>query len=282
MASFGTQLSFFFLLVLVLSPQIQAREGKLFTLFTHFRTTYNVKDPQVLLKKPKAESPAPAPITAPTPAPAPESESILASGPAPEPDFVDRGDGYGLYGSGSSQYSPTKETPTSTTFENELLNEDLSSESYKTGYPKTNLYNNYNGNPSNYNSNEVYRNNYNNEEYRSNFNGNGYTKNYVDSYSNNNNNRYYNKYNGNEYNNNNYNGNGYERKREGMSDTRFAENGKYSYHVKNENENYNLNGYESGRGSTENERYYEKNQYPNEFDTMEEYEKQQESQGYKP
>ncbi|XP_027343926.1 protein E6 [Abrus precatorius] len=265
MASFGNQLSFFLLLVLVISPKIQAREGKVFSLFTHFRTIYNAKDPQVPNNKAKAESPAPTPepIAAPTPAPAPSTSpatgSTIPSGPAPEPEFFDRGDGYGLYGKGSSsnQYSPTKETQTTTTFENELLNEDFNDESYKTGFPKTNFHNNYDS--------EEYRNNYNNEEYRNSYN-NGYNKNYVNSYSNN-------------FNNLN---NEYEINKEGMSDTRFLENGKYYYHVNTENENYNLNGYESGRGSTENEGYFEKNEYPNEFDTMEEYEKQQASQGYTP
>lgn len=260
MASFGSQLSFFLLLVLVLCPQIQAREGKLFNFFTHFKTTYNVKAPSPIT------APTPSPITAPTPSPtpapaaAPEQGSIIVSGPAPDPGFVDSGEGYGLYGTDSNQYSPTKETPpTTTTFENELLNEDFTDEKYKTGYPKTNFY-------SSNNNNEVYRNSYNNQEYKSNYN-NGYNKNYVDSYSK----------------NYNYNENGFERKREGMSDTRFLENAKYYYHVNTDNENYNLNNvYESERGSTENEGFYEKRQYPNEFDTMEEYEKQQASQGYTP
>ncbi|KAG4960961.1 hypothetical protein JHK87_037594 [Glycine soja] len=298
MASFWNQLSFFLLLVLVISPQIQAREGKLFSLFSHFRTIYNVKDP---LDKTNAESPAlppgptpkPAsapelePESAPTPAPSAEQEigSTIPSGPAPEPEFFDSGEGYGLYGRGSySQYPPTKETPTTTTtFQNELLNEDFNDESYKTGYPKTNLYNN---------NNEEYKNNDNTkEEYRNSYIG-GYSDDF-NRYSNNNNNNnngkenYNNNYNGKEnyYNNNdNYISNGYEEKREGMSDTRFLENGKYYYHVNSVKENYNLNGYESGRGSaTENEgNYYEKSQYPNEFDTMEEYEKQQEEQGYTP
>lgn len=305
MASFGNQLSFFLLLVLlVLSPQIQAREGKVFSLFSHFRTIYNVKDPQPQLpmhKKGKAESPAPTPapitapspapftitapspspitITAPTPAPEPAAAApvigtTIPSGPAPQPEFFDSGVGYGLYGRDSGQYSSTKETPTTTTttFENELLSEEINdNKSYKKGYPQTNFHNNYN--------NEEYTRNYNSEEYKSNGN-NGYNKNYVeDSYTNTN------KYNGKEYyTNNNYYGNGYERKRsEGMSDTRFMEDGKYYYNVNSESENYNnLNGYQSGRGSTENEGYYEKNQYPNEFDTMEEYERQQEAQGYTP
>ncbi|QHO31383.1 hypothetical protein HN51_019594 [Arachis hypogaea] len=346
MASLVSKLSFFFFFfVLVLSPQIQAREGKVFSLFTHFRTIYNVKEHQNLPEKPKAKSPTPAPtlepiaaptpepITAPAPAPAPESGSTtVESGPAPEPDFVDNGNGYGLYGTESSatQYSsPNKETPitTTTTFENELLDEDLIGESFN-----NNNNNNYNYNPNSYSNNVVKRNsnNYNNEEeFRNNYN-NGYNKNHEDSYSNNNeeefrssynngydnknhedsysnnnyNERYTNNYNnGNEYSNNknnynerytsNYNTNNEynsnynnvfdEVKREGMSDTRFMENGKYYYPVKNNNnQNYNLNEYESVRGKTENEGYYEKTQYPNEFDTMEEYEKQQESQGYTP
>ena len=236
MASFGNQLSFFLLLVLVISPQIQAREGKLFSLFSHFRTIYNVRDP---LDKTKAESPAlapepalepasaaptPEPETAPTPAPSAEQEigSTIPSGPAPEPEFFDSGEAYGLYGRGSySQYPPTKETPTTTTtFQNELLNEDFNDESYKTGYPKTNLYNN---------NNEEYKNNDNTkEEYRNSYIG-GYSDDF-NRYSNNNNNNnngkenYNNNYNGKENyynNNNNYISNGYGRVREAGGRTRL-------------------------------------------------------------
>jgi len=267
MASLANQVSFFFLLVLFLSPQIQARQSKFFSFFTHFKTTHNVEDPQLPQSPAPAPAPAPAqePASAPAqePAAAPEIESTtLPSGPAPEPQFlVETGNGYGLYGIDStSQYSPTKETPktTLTDFEDELLNEDFNdnkllnedlndNKSYKKGYPQTNIHNN----------NEIYTKNYNNEENKNN----------------------YNSYNGKEfYNNNN---NNHERKGEGMSDTRFMENGKYYYNVNSENENYkNVNEYESGRGSAENEGNYEKNQYQNEFETMEEYEKQQEAQGY--
>ncbi|KAL1345942.1 hypothetical protein AAHE18_08G152700 [Arachis hypogaea] len=297
MASLVSKLSFFFFFfVLVLSPQIQAREGKVFSLFTHFRTIYNVKEHQNLPEKPKAKSPTPAPtlepiaaptpepITAPAPAPAPESGSTtVESGPAPEPDFVDNGNGYGLYGTESSatQYSsPNKETPitTTTTFENELLDEDLIGESFN-----NNNNNNYNYNPNSYSNNvnheDSYSNNNYNERYTNNYNnGNEYSNN-----KNNYNERYTSNYNTNNEYNSNYNNVFDEVKREGMSDTRFMENGKYYYPVKNNNnQNYNLNEYESVRGKTENEGYYEKTQYPNEFDTMEEYEKQQESQGYTP
>ncbi|KAK8469554.1 hypothetical protein PHAVU_005G100800 [Phaseolus vulgaris] len=345
MASFGNLLSFFLLFLLLVSPQIQAREPKFFSLFSHFRTIYNVKDP---LHKTKVESPALAPgpvtfepasapgpalepVSAPAPepalepvsAPAPSVEqaigSTIPSGPAPEPEFSESGEGYGLYGRASyNQYSPTKETPTTTTTNFELLNEDFNDESYKTGYPKTKFYSSSSNNNNeefrhNVNYNEEFRNNANNnEEFRNNDNNNEEFRNNANKYeefrnnvnnneelsiNDNNNEEYRSTYSGgyasnsnDRFSNNNYNdkgnyhnNNNYEGKREGMSDTRFLEKGKYYYNVNTVNENYNLNGYESGRGSTaENEGYYEKSQYPNEFDTMEEYEKQQEEQGYTP
>ncbi|CAL5200368.1 unnamed protein product [Lathyrus oleraceus] len=333
MASLANQLSFFslFFFLLLLSPQIQARQNKFFSFFSHFKTTNNVNDPQL----PQPPSPSPAPAQ--EPAAAPEiGSTTVPSGPAPEPEFlVETGNGYGLYGIDSTQYSSTKETPkTITDFENELLNEDFNDDkSYKTGYPQTNLHNNnevytksynseeyknnYNSedHKNNYNSEEYknnynsedhknnynseeYKNNYNSEDHKNNYNSEEYKNNYnSEDHKNNYNSEEYknnynsedhkNNYNSEEYKNNynNYNknyGNGYERKGEfGMSDTRFVENGKYHYNVNSENQNYNnLNGYESGRGNTENEGYYEKNQHPNEFETMEEYEKQQEAQGY--
>ncbi|KAI5412991.1 protein E6 [Lathyrus oleraceus] len=279
MASLANQLSFFslFFFLLLLSPQIQARQNKFFSFFSHFKTTNNVNDPQL----PQPPSPSLAPAQ--EPAAAPEiGRTTVPSGPAPEPEFlVETGNGYGLYGIDSTQYSSTKETPkTITDFENELLNEDFNDDkSYKTGDPQTNLHNNNEVYTKSYNS-EEYKNNYNSEDHKNNYNSEEYKNNY-------NSEDHKNNYNSEEYKNNynNYNknyGNGYERKGEfGMSDTRFVENGKYHYNVNSENENYNnLNGYESGRGNTENEGYYEKNQHPNEFETMEEYEKQQEAQGY--
>ncbi|XP_057460609.1 protein E6-like [Actinidia eriantha] len=84
-------------------------------------------------------------------------------------------------------------------------------------------------------------------------------------------------YNTNGYSENYKNGNGYVSQKQGMSDTRFMENGKYYYNVKNENY---YNGYESEKGIG-SEGYYNGNK-ENEFDSMEEYERQQgypESQG---
>lgn len=84
--------------------------------------------------------------------------------------------------------------------------------------------------------------------------------------------------------NNNYYGNvnGYGTEKsgseqQGMSDTRFLANGKYSHDVKNENEikheNYKsyYNGYNDDQTAERGPRYV--------FDSMEEYEKYQESQG---
>lgn len=78
-------------------------------------------------------------------------------------------------------------------------------------------------------------------------------------YNNNNNNGY-------TYSTNNYNDNrrgyGNEEERQGMSDTRFMENGKYFYDTRGRSsENTPSRGYESARG----------NDHPNEFETMEEY-----------
>ncbi|EOA37418.1 hypothetical protein CARUB_v10011357mg [Capsella rubella] len=66
--------------------------------------------------------------------------------------------------------------------------------------------------------------------------------------------------------NNNYDHNrrgyGNEQERQGMSDTRFMENGKYFYDRRGSNsENTPSRGYDNARG----------NDHPNEFDTMEEY-----------
>jgi hypothetical protein len=137
------------------------------------------------------------------------------------------------------------------------LTEELSGERFEKGYPKTNLYNS-NGNSNN--NNNGYSSNYNNNNgYTTNYNGNGYSNNY----------------NGNGY-SNNYNSNGYQTERQGMSDTRFMENGKYYFHV--DNENNNINGYETRKETSKNEGYYGTNMYPNEFNSMEEYEKQEENQ----
>ncbi|KAJ0236194.1 hypothetical protein HA466_0261770 [Hirschfeldia incana] len=67
----------------------------------------------------------------------------------------------------------------------------------------------------------------------------------------------------NNYNYDNRRGYGNEKERQGMSDTRFMENGKYYYDTRGRGSEYTPNSrrYESARG----------NDHPNEFETMEEY-----------
>ncbi|XP_027127535.1 uncharacterized protein [Coffea arabica] len=187
-----------------------------------------------------------APVQAPSISPAPA--------PIESTDYP-----YGLYG-GVSTVSPTKKTMTATTAttlgneEDEILVEEIDSERLA----KNNARNQYsNGYPNNYNNNG-YSNNYNNNGYSNNYNNNGYLNSV--------------------YNNNNGYSNSYRNEKQGMSDTGFLDNGKYYYGVNNEN--LNQNGYESVKENSNAEGYYgngEKSKY--EFDSMEEYEKQQ---GYNP
>ncbi|BFG25128.1 hypothetical protein CerSpe_114020 [Prunus speciosa] len=262
MAPFAKPLSFFFLIVLIFSSfeNIQARESVFFSKVTHYNNKKNVNEPTISTSIAEVPTPAPSPA-----AEAPE----LADVPAPAPSYSEkehRNNG-ALYGLGSGKSPSTEETPTTIDVEDEILAEELSGESFdRTGnYESTNLYNN-NG----YKTNYVNNNNY--------VNGNGYKTNYV------NNNNYIN---GNGYTKtNNYKGgNGGENReinaQQGMSDTRFLENGRYYHDVINQNFNEN---YEAGRGSTRNyvEGYNGNRENSNEFNTMEEYDKYQESRGYVP
>lgn len=281
MAPFAKSLSFFFLLVLVFSSEnIQARESVFFSKVTHYNK--NVNEPTISTSIAEVPTPAPSPAAeapklADVPAPAAEAPE-LADVPAPAPSYLEKEHRHNgaLYGLGSGKSPSTEETPTTIDGEDEILAEELSGESFdRTGnYESTNLYNN-NGYKTNYVNNN---NNY--------VNGNGYKTNYV------NNNNYINS-NGYTKRNNYKGGNGYTKTnnykggngrenreinaQQGMSDTRFLENGRYYRDVKNEiNQNFNEN-YEAGRGSTRN---YVQNS--NEFNTMEEYDKYQESRGYEP
>lgn len=185
------------------------------------------------------------------PAPAPESSDTLSE------------NGYGLYGrDDSSEFPTTTPTTITATFttaneENEALNEELEkNRKYETSYATNNNY---------YNNNNQYPNgNYNNNGY----NNNGYNSN----------------------NNNNYYNDGYGEEKQGMSDTRFLEKGRYHYDPKNRGSNGNYNGYEpAGRGSTTRDEVYNGNNNvnANEFNTMEEYyqsqhEYQGNQEGYEP
>ena len=245
-------LSFLFILVLFSSPQIQARESKFFSKVTHYSS------PTEAAKEPSSEYPE-APVSAPTPAPAP--------GPASELFQSDTLDGYGLYGRGSNEFSPA------TVSENEVVPEELTDESYKelaeTSYSNNN--NRY--------STEYYKNNGHTTEQQgmsdTRFLENGKYSYNPDTYSTNSNkNGYSSSYRNNGYSTSSSHNNGYSTEKQGMSDTRFLENGKY-YHDLN-NENHYVDGYNTEKGSTSNEFYYSNTENSNEFNSMEEYQRQQE------
>ncbi|XVF32198.1 hypothetical protein REPUB_Repub17cG0061400 [Reevesia pubescens] len=241
MASFVKYIAFFFLL-LVSDPvqTLQARESKFFSKIFHLGAKIS-------------------PLVVPTPSPAPAPALGPANSESQDPY-------YGLYGQGSGMFPLAKETvstsntpTTGTTFENDILAEELADENYEMSYEKNN-YNNKGYTTGNHNNNGDTTSNYNNGYTSSNYN-NGY------SLSN---------YNDNGY-NNNYNNNGHETERQGMSDTRFAEGGKYYYNVKNEN--YYPNGYESsGKETKKNEGYYGNTENSNEFSSMEEIQNKEEYQ----
>ncbi|KAI9079357.1 hypothetical protein K1719_038656 [Acacia pycnantha] len=105
--------SFFFLLLafvlLILSPQTQAGQGKFFSFFSHFTTTSH----KLKSHHPHSPSPSPSPsssesiaatpesiLAAPAPESSTEADTTLVPSPA-ESEFLDRGDGYGLYGTTS-------------------------------------------------------------------------------------------------------------------------------------------------------------------------------------
>lgn len=258
MASFAIALPFFFLLVLFSSLQIEARQRLFFSKVTH----NNRNEPEIpVTEDPATPTPTPtytptyAPTYTPTYAPAPAPELTLGGAPeegtlpvpvpapAPAPMDMESELGYDLYGYADQEMR----TPTTIDVQNEIVTQDNGR------YENTNLYND-------------------NNEYVTNYKSDRYTNKYI---------------NGREgFTNSYYNGNGNRLdgvvEQQGMSDTRFLENGSYYQDdVRNEN-NDKVNGYQSGRGSTTNEGYFGNSEKPNEFNTMEEYENYQESQGYVP
>lgn len=257
MASFAIALPFFFLLGLFSSLQIEARQRLFFSKVTH----NNRNEPEIpVTEDPATPTPTPtytptyAPTYTPTyaPAPAPEltlggapEEGTLTVLPAPAPAPMDSESelGYDLYGYADQEMR----TPTTIDVQNEIVTQDNGR------YENTNLYND-------------------NNEYVTNYKSDRYTNKYI---------------NGREgFTNSYYNGNGNRLdgvvEQQGMSDTRFLENGSYYQDdVRNEN-NDKVNGYQSGRGSTTNEGYFGNSEKPNEFNTMEEYENYQERQEYVP
>ncbi|XP_056158329.1 protein E6 [Syzygium oleosum] len=331
MAASTKGLSVLFLVLLVLAhSHVQARESKFFSKVTH-STNVATSDHVEEKKLAQIEIPAAAP------------EYSLTPGPAPA--YVEKEYGYGLYGHDSDMLPPARETFTPVTtvaatttttnvnekqatatpatatankdnnLEDQFVREELSGESFQTGYTNNNYnYDNNNGysNNDNYNNNNGFSNNYNYNGYANTRETNGYANNY-------NTNAFTSTYSTTDqsenYNTNGYSGNansnGYGTERQGMSDTRYVENGKYSYNVKSDNsylngyepekaatgkqgmsdtrylengkysynvksDNSYLNGYEPEKAATGNYVNYDENSSnSNEFDTMEEYYKKQ-------
>lgn len=290
MASSSTEqlLSSLSLLLLLLScsySQTQARESKFFSKAIHIHSTAkNVEE-----MKPPSPVPPPeyVPVDSPTPAPAP-NPAVTAPVTAPVPSETVTG--YGLYGHGSGMLPPEKETVSTPTtippssyrseatqsgandnnFENEMLAEELNGESTEEEeYSNNNNKNYYYFN--NNNKENVYSNNYNLYGGSTSTKNNGYYESYRSSVDSSNGHYYPNNYNAIE--------------RQGMSDTRFLENGKYYYHV---NRGDDQNAFEqadekqsyttASEGSDESEtNRHDPNKSKYEFNTMEEY---YQSQGY--
>ncbi|XAR49586.1 hypothetical protein NMG60_11032837 [Bertholletia excelsa] len=235
----------------------------------------------------KAEAPVLAPSVSVSPSPSPSLPYSPSPSPASAPEIVppeSRNGYYGLFSHESTEFPPVKKTTTATTttsiggqekkFQSEGLAEDFEKE--ETREKPYNSYSNNNNNAYSNNNNYYNMNGYGGNSYRNN-----------NAYSNNNN-----YYNTNGYGSNSYNSvNGYElTQKQGMSDTRFLEKGKYYYPVNNNNQNNNYyttsskygNGYETetissrGRSNDGYEVNFSNSQTnSNEFDSMEEYERQQ-------
>ncbi|XP_048127039.1 protein E6 [Rhodamnia argentea] len=249
MAASARRLSVLFVVLVLAHSQVQARESKFFSKVTH--STNVAPGDDVREKKPsRIEIPVAAP------------EYSLAPGPAPA--YVEKEYGYGLYGHDSDMLPPARETytPVTTTttttdvnekkttatpatattdkednFEDQFVREELSGESFQTGY--TNNNNNNNG-YANTRETNGYANNYNTNAFTSTYSTTGQSEN---------------------YNANGYpgssNSNGYGTEKQGMSDTRYLENGKYYYDGKSEN-SY-LNGHKPEKAATGNYANYDEN-----------------------
>ncbi|XP_042482105.1 protein E6-like [Macadamia integrifolia] len=218
MASSAKYLSFLFLLFLISSLQIHARDSQFFSKVTREDNNTNNKNTAAGAAIKENELP--------------ESEEPTHT-QDDEPSFRPQNHkGFGLYGQGSEQFSTNSVndayfTPTT----EQYTPQNYEEKSFNKGYYPTNNYN-YNGYENkqqgmrdtsfmdtaynNNNNNNNNYNNYNNYRYGSKQQGMRDSR-YVDT----------------SYLNNNYD-NGNEMKKQGMSDTRFLENGKYFYDVNNE------------------------------------------------
>ncbi|KAK7327843.1 hypothetical protein VNO77_21936 [Canavalia gladiata] len=244
MATLSNYISFLFLTTLLLSLQIRARDSQFFSKVTNFNDNNNynnVKETEVPNK---------------------EGQEIN-KGEQQQPVFIpETENSYGLYGQ-ESNGSPSKTTTTPTNAA-PYTTTTTSYHPYRTEFEDTSKY------PNNNNNNNYY---YNNDAYnKDTYEGNQYELsdakytderyNSLGNYQNNNHNNYNNNNNNYNDNNNRYShntnaaNNRYNGERQGMSDTRFLEGGRY-YHDVSMEEKYNpttLYG-DSSRGVNTNNWY---------------------------
>ncbi|CAI8618264.1 unnamed protein product [Vicia faba] len=257
MAPISKLLSFIFLTTLLFSLQIHARESQFFSKVTHV-VNNNVNEREVpnpnnegSLNKPDQQQQQQQPVFI------PETENS-----------------YGLYGHESGLYPPSTTSNnvvpnTYQSYEKTSSSQDENKNAYN-NYFTTNQMDSYSNNNkypneisgtkltatsyNNNNNNNYDKYYYNNNKYASNDPSNTkFTEEAYNSMENQNNNKYY--YNNN--NNNNYN-NG---ERQGMSDTRVMEGGKYFYDVNSEKYNPTLFNGDSSKGVVNSENWYNKKGY---------------------
>jgi len=231
-------ISFLFLLT-IFSKQIHARESQFFskvgaTTATPSTTTINNNNVQDKTLPNKEE----------------ESFNKQELDPAFIPDTQN---GYGLYGQESSQF------PTTT----KLTNAPYTTTTYQPYKTQTQTQETYTNYPTDSTTTTTTNNHYNNnayEEQQQNFGETSLQESEYTNMGNQNSNKYYNGANSNN-NNKYYNGaKSYNNdEKQGMSDTRYLEHGKYYYDVNNENSNYYPNQYQQNSRNNYNTRGYYNN-----------------------
>ena len=266
---------FLFTITLLFSMQIHARESQFFSKVTNVNNNDKETTTTTL----------------------PNKEEMLTKREQ-QPVFIPQTEnGYGLYGHESGQLPPTTTTPTTsltnvnggtpytTTPTNAPYKTVFDDEESLNKYLDSNNHNNNNYNPNtntNYNPNTNTNYYYNKNNYQANPNGVRDTRltqrgGYTTLANHNNNNNYY---------NNNNGANMYNAGKQGMSDTRFLENGKYYYDLNTE-VNYNPNRYgnskavDSRNWNNNNNRGYYGNNNENTFEyknSMEGYQNEEEFQ----
>lgn len=268
MAPSSNYISFLFLTTLLFALQITVRDSQFFSKVTHFDKD-NVKVTEL-----------------------PNKEAPEVNKPEQQPPFIpETENSYGLYGHHDESNQVPSTTPTSyhpykTEFENSN-NKYYNNDAYNTRFSETSYNNNNNKyyNKDSYEGNqyelsdtkyteEGYNNKYHNS-YQNNYNNDAANDKY--SYNNNNNNnKNYNAHN-NRY--NTYNSNAvsrYNGERQGMSDTRFLEGGKYFYDVGTEM--YNPTNYgDSSREVNTNNWYNNRGVNYNGYQNQEEFEDEHEN-----